>query len=108
MHARVTRISTGDQPIERATIVAEEMHRWFRDMDGFQGLLTLSREGTTFGVTFWESKEASDRHLSTRMEFLGRMTSTAAVEVVESDDYEIMFAYLDPAAAEAMNAAPPS
>jgi hypothetical protein len=108
MHARVTRISTGDQPIERATIVAEEMHSWFRDMDGFQGLLTLSRDGTTLGITFWESKEASDSHLSTRMEFLGRMTSTAAVEVVESDDYEIMFAYLDPEAAQEMDGTPPS
>jgi hypothetical protein len=108
MHARFTRISTGDQPIERATIVAEEMHSWFRDMDGFQGLLTLSREGTTLGITFWESKEASDRHLSTRLEFLGRMTSTADVEVVESDDYDVMFAFLDPGAAEAMNGTPPS
>jgi hypothetical protein len=108
MHARVTRISTGDQPIERATIVAEEMHSWFRDMEGFQGLLTLSREGTTIGLTFWESRAASDRHLSTRLEFLGRMTSTAGVEVVESDDYELMFGYLDPAVAEAMDGTPRS
>lgn len=103
MHVRFTRIDTADQPIDRATIVAEEMLGWLRDMDGFRGLLTLSREGTTLGITFWESRERSDQHLPTRMEFLGRMTSMADVRVEESDDYELTFAYLDPGAAEAMD-----
>ena len=94
MHVRFTRISTADQPIDRATIVAEEMLGWLRDMEGFRGLLTLSREGTTLGLTFWESRELSDSHLPTRMEFLGRMTSMADVQVEESDDYELTFAYL--------------
>ena len=103
MHVRFTRISTADQPIDRATIVAEEMLGWLRDMEGFRGLLTLSREGTTLGITFWQSREQSDRHLPTRMEFLGKMTSMADVHVEESDDYELTFAYLDPDAVEAMD-----
>lgn len=102
VHVRLTRISTADQPIERATIVAEEMLGWLRDMDGFRGLVTLSREGTTLGITFWETKEQSDRHLPTRMEFLGRMTSMAGVQVDEASEYELTFAYLDPDAAAAM------
>ena len=106
MHVRFTRINTADQPIERATIVAEEMLRWLHDMDGFRGLLTLSREGTTLGITFWESREQSDQHLPTRMEFLGRMTSMADVQVEESDDYELTFAYLAPEAADAMDGDP--
>jgi hypothetical protein len=104
VHVRFTRISTADQPIDRATIVAEEMLGWLRDMDGFRGLLTLSREGTTLGLSFWESRELSDSHLSTRMEFLDRMTSMADVVVEESDDYELTFAYLGPDAVEAMDA----
>ena len=103
MHVRLTRVGTADQPIERATIVAEEMLGWLRDMDGFRGLVTLSKEGTTLGITFWESKEQSDHHLPTRTEFLGRMTSMANVEVEESTDYELTFAYLGPGAAEAMS-----
>ena len=104
MHVRLTRVSTADQPIDRATIVAEEMLAWLRDMDGFRGLVTLSKEGTTLGITFWETKEQSDQHLPTRMEFLGRMTSMANVEVEESTDYQLTFAYLGPGAAEAMGA----
>ena len=103
MHVRFTRINTADQPVDRATIVAEEMLGWLRDMEGFRGLVTLSKEGTTLGITFWESRELSDRHLPTRMEFLGRMTSMADVQVAESDDYDLTFAYLAPGAVEALD-----
>ena len=37
MHVSVTRVATGDLPIETATIVAQEMMRWFRESDGFEG-----------------------------------------------------------------------
>jgi hypothetical protein len=107
MHVRFTRVSTADQPIDRATIVAEEMLSWLRDMEGFRGLVTLSREGTTLGLTFWETKELSDRHLPTRMEFLGRMTSMADVAVEESSDYELTFAFLRPDAVDALGRTPP-
>jgi hypothetical protein len=103
VHVRLTRVNTADQPIERATIVAEEMLAWLRDMDGFRGLVTISREGTTLGITFWNSKEQSDQHLPTRMEFLGRMTSMADVEVEDSSDYELTFAYLAPEAIDDMD-----
>ena len=103
VHVRFTRINTADQPIDRATIVAEEMLGWLRDMEGFRGLVTLSREGTTLGITFWESRELSDRHLPTRMEFLGRMTSMADVQIEESDDYDVTFAYLAPGAVDALD-----
>jgi hypothetical protein len=106
VHVRFTRVSTADQPIDRATIVAEEMLSWLRDMDGFRGLVTLSREGTTLGLTFWDSKEQSDQHLPTRMEFLDRMTSMADVAVEESSDYDLTFAYLAPGAADARGATP--
>jgi hypothetical protein len=92
----MTRVKTSDQPIENATIVAEEMERWLREIEGFQGMLMLSTEGTTIGLTFWESREVAERHRTTRTEFVQRMTSVAGVEIEETTDYEVMFAQLGP------------
>jgi heme-degrading monooxygenase HmoA len=96
LHVTLTRVSTGDQPIETATIVAEEMHRWLRDLEGFEGFLMLSREGTTLGLTFWESAEAAERHRVPRAQFRERMTSVADVKIEEVVDYQVMFAHLGP------------
>ena len=96
MHVTVTRVSTGDQPIENATIVAEEMHRWFRDMEGFKGFLMLSREGTTLSITFWESSEVAERSRAPRDQFRSRITTVAGVEVEEVADYRLMFGQLPP------------
>jgi hypothetical protein len=96
MHVSLTRVTTSDQPIENATVVAEEMSRWLRELDGFQGLLVLSREGTTLGLTFWETRELADLHRVARMQFLDRMTSVAGVHVEEIVDYEVTFAKLGP------------
>jgi hypothetical protein len=96
VHASLTRVTTGDQPIENATVVAEEMLRWFRETEGFEGLLFLSREGTTLGLTFWESPEVAERHRASRMQFRDRMTSAANVQVDETVDYTVTFAHLAP------------
>ena len=96
MYVSLTRVKTSDQPIENATIVAEEMLRWFREMEGFEGLLMLSREGTTLGITFWESREVAERHRVARMQFRDRMTSAAGVQVEETVDYDVTFAHLGP------------
>lgn len=96
MHVTLTRVSTGDQPIETATIVAEEMHRWLRELEGFKGFLTLSREGTTLAITFWQSAEAAGRHSTTRTQFRERVASVASVQIEEVLDYEVMFAHLGP------------
>ncbi|MDX6591255.1 MAG: hypothetical protein QOJ13_451 [Gaiellales bacterium] len=96
MYANVTRVQTGDQPLENATIVAEEMVRWLRDIEGFQGFLMLSREGTTMGISFWESRKVADQHRAGRMAFIGRMTSVADVVIDEMVDFDVMFAQLGP------------
>ena len=96
MHVTVTRVNTRDEPIENATIVAEEMVRWLRGIDGFEGMVMLSRPGTSVGMTFWQSREIADRHRVARMEFVKRMTATAAVEVEESVDYELTYADVGP------------
>ena len=94
MYVTLTRVSTSDQPIENATIVAEEMVTWLREIDGFEGFLMLSREGTTLGLTFWKSREIAEHHRVARGEFLERMTSVAGVQVEEVVDYEVTYADL--------------
>ena len=77
-------------------IVAEEMLRWLREIEGFDGLLIVSREGTTLGLTFWESREIAQRHRVARMQFLDRMTTVAGVEVEETSEFEVALAELGP------------
>ena len=96
MFVSSTRVSTSDQPIEIATIVAQEMTGWLRDIDGFEGFVMLSREGTTVGMTFWESREAADRHRVARMQFIERMSSVVGVEIEEMVEYQVTFAELGP------------
>jgi len=94
VHVTLTRVSTGDQPISIATIVGEEMHRWFQDLEGFEGFLLISREGTTIGLTFWASSEIAERYRASREEFRNRMTAVAGVQVEEVVEYELTFAQL--------------
>lgn len=90
----VTTVRTSDQPIENATIVAEEMARWLRDIDGFEGFLMLSQEGRTLGLTFWESRDVAERHRVARMQFRDRMASVANVQVENTAEFEVTYAEL--------------
>jgi hypothetical protein len=96
LYVTLTRATTGDEPIANATIVAEEIQRWLRQIEGFEGFLMLSREGTTLGLSFWASREVAERHRAARMEFIQRMLSVAGVEIEEILDYEVTFAHLGP------------
>jgi hypothetical protein len=92
----LTRVQTADQPIENAAIVGEEMFRWLRDLEGFTGFLMISREGTTVGLSFWESREAAVRNRMPRTQFIERVSSLVDVEIEEQADYEVMFADVGP------------
>jgi hypothetical protein len=94
VYVALTRVDTGDQPVENATIVGEEMYRWFRETEGFEGLLLLSTEGTTLGLTFWQNQEIAERHRVARLQFRDRITAAAGVQVEETVDYEVTFARL--------------
>ena len=94
MYVSLTRVKTGDQPIENATIVGEELVRWLKDIDGFEGLVLLSREGSTIGLAFWATREIAEQHRVLRMEFLHRMMAIVEAEVEEIVDYEVSFAHL--------------
>jgi hypothetical protein len=90
----LTRVRTGDQPIENATIVAEEMVRWFRDLDGYLGFMMLSREGTTIGLSFWEDRDVALQNRMPRARFVELISSVVDVEIDERADYEVTFADL--------------
>jgi hypothetical protein len=94
MHVTVTRVNTGDQPMSNVTMVGEEMHRWLQDLDGFQGMLVVSHEGTALGLTFWESAEIAERYRVTRDEFRNKMLSVAGGDIEDVSDYELTFAHL--------------
>lgn len=76
------------------------MLRWLRQIDGFEGMLMLSRPGTTLGLTFWQSRDVAERHRAPRLQFIDRMTAVAGVQVEEIVDYEVTFADLPRLAVE--------
>jgi hypothetical protein len=96
VYVSLTRAKVTDQPVEGAAIVAEEMVRWLRDIEGFHGFMMLTKEGTAVGVSFWESRDVAERHRVARLEFIDRMTSIAGVEVEEIEEFEVAFAELGP------------
>ena len=96
MYVTVTTADTTGEPIENAPVVAEEMERWLRDTDGFEGFLLLAREGKAVGLAFWTSKEVAQRHDAARTQFRERMLAIAGVQIEEVVDYEVAFARLGP------------
>jgi heme-degrading monooxygenase HmoA len=80
-------------------MAGEEMLRWLRPIEGFEGLLMLSNEdGTTLVLTFWESREVAEQHAEARKRLRDSVTAAVNVQVQESTDYEVMFAQLPRAA----------
>jgi len=96
VYVSFTRVDTTASPVEDAAIVAEEMVRWLRDIEGFEGFLMLQGETTTVGLTFWENRESAERHRVARMQFVERMSSVAGVQIQERLDFEVAFAELGP------------
>ena len=92
----MNRVKTSNEPIENASIVADGLQNWLSEVEGFEGLLMLSREGTSVGLTFWESREVAERYRPLRMQFLDRVLSVAGVELEERLDFEVTFAQLGP------------
>jgi hypothetical protein len=94
VHVTMVRVGTGEQDIATATIVGDEMLRWLRDLEGFVGLMMLSRTGTTLTLTIWESAEVAERHRSVRQEFRERISAVAQVEIETVEEFEVTFAHV--------------
>ena len=96
MFVTVTTADIAGEPVENATVVAEEMERWLRDAEGFEGFLMLAGEGKAVGLAFWASREVAERHNVARSEFRERMLSIANVRIEAVVDYEVAFARFGP------------
>ena len=96
MYVTVTTADTTGQPIENAPLVAEEMERWLRETEGFEGFLMLAGEEKAIGLAFWASREVAERHRFARTQFRERMLSIADVRIEGVADYEVVFARLGP------------
>jgi hypothetical protein len=95
VYAALTRTvgSTEESP-EVATMVGEEMYRWLRDVDGFEGLLVLDNieAGKTYVVALWESREVAERNRVARANLRDRVAATVDVEVLGTEGFEVAFA----------------
>jgi hypothetical protein len=72
------------------------MSAWLADLPGFEGMLMLSREGETLGISFWASQEDMQRQETLRAEFVERIAAVAQVEIVDRAPYEVTFSRLSP------------
>ncbi|MGZ8637003.1 MAG: hypothetical protein ACXWZ1_07390 [Gaiellaceae bacterium] len=94
MFVSVTRTDTAGQNAETAALVGEEMERWLRDLDGFEGFLLLTRPGESIGLVFWASEAVAERQSAVRAEFRDRMLSIAGARIESVDGYEVAFSRL--------------
>jgi hypothetical protein len=96
VYVAVTTADTSGEPIENASVVGEEMDRWLRDTEGFEGFILLAAEGKAVGLAFWASREVAERHNHARTQFRERMLSIAGVRIEEIVEYEVAFARFGP------------
>jgi hypothetical protein len=92
----VTTADTAGEPIENAAVVAEEMERWLRETEGFEGFLMLAGDQKAVGLTFWANREIAQQHRHARTQFRERILSIAGVRIEDVVDYEVAFARFGP------------
>jgi hypothetical protein len=95
MFVSITRCDTRDSPVEEGPIIGEEMDGWLRGLDGYRGLVVLTREGEALGLAFWESEEAAERHGAARAEFRERMLAIAGVTIESVDGFDVAFSRVE-------------
>jgi hypothetical protein len=103
VHVTITRTrGPTEETIKVAAITGEEMLPWLRAIDGFEGLLMLSNpaDGTTWALTFWESREVAEQHSAARMRLRESVTATVNAQIEEVLEYEVAFAHLGSRMAE--------
>lgn len=95
MHAIVTTTHGQQEGMEGlAAMAGEEMIDWFREAEGFEGMVVLSSAdtGTTHVISLWRSAEIAERHRVAREKLRDRVTAAVGVEVEGSVPYEVAFA----------------
>ena len=96
MFVSVTNTDTAGQPVENAKAVAEEMDRWLRETEGYEGFMLLAGDERALGLVFWESREVAERHAESRRQFRERMLGIAGVTIEDVVGYELVHASLGP------------
>jgi hypothetical protein len=94
MFVSLTSADIGDEPLENAAIVAEEMERWLGELEGYRGFMMLSRPGRALGLVFWETQEVAERYAVSRSQFRERMLSIAGVTIENVEGYEVVYSRL--------------
>jgi heme-degrading monooxygenase HmoA len=97
MHAAMTTTHGSNEDMAQLAVMAgEAMVTWLRDIEGFHGLVMLTNQatGTTHVISFWESEEVARRHRVARMKLRERITATLAIEVEDTESYDVSFADL--------------
>ena len=74
-------------------MVGEEMYRWLRDVEGFEGLLVLDNHevGTTYVLALWASREVAELHRVARANLRDRVAATVGVEILDTEGFEVAF-----------------
>lgn len=96
MHVTVTTTDITGETTGDATVVGEEMERWLRDAEGFEGFLLLASETKAVGLAFWASREVAERNSHARTQFRERILSIAGAQIEDVVDYQVAFARLGP------------
>ena len=96
MFVSITYTDTTGAPPEEGPIVGEEMDRWLRDMEGFEGLVLLTRENEAIGLAFWASEEIAERHSAIRAQFRERMLAIAGARIERVEGFDVAYVRLGP------------
>lgn len=91
----ITRCDTSGSSDDDGRIVGEEMDGWLSGLEGYRGLMVVTRENETLGLAFWDSRELAERQSELRAEFRERMLTLAGVRILGVDGYDVAFARVD-------------
>lgn len=95
MFVSITRCDTSGSSDDDGPIVGEEMDGWLSGLEGYRGLMVVTRGDVTLGLAFWESEEAAERHGELRAEFRERMLTLAGVRILGVEGYDVAFARVE-------------
>ena len=95
MFVSITRCDTSESSDADGPIVGEEMDSWLTGLEGYRGLMVVTRENETLGLAFWETEELASQHSELRAEFRERMLSLAGVRILGVEGYDVAFARVE-------------
>ena len=91
----VASMSTLDGPVpeldETGPVAGDAVLPWHQDLHGFGGMMILTDETQEKArvLTFWESRAAAERSLTTRHALRDRMAATVGMEIESTESYVV-------------------